>query len=93
MVAPNKRHSSSRLYKGLVNVKIPPKSNYAAKASNQDLLFTMAQVAHADELFELFRDRCIRLSVDDKNKISVGTLTVSRYFQINRFISVNDKPD
>ena len=93
MVAPNKRHTSSRLYKGLVNVRIPPKSNSTAKTSNPDLHFTMAEVAYANELFELFSDECIQLLVDDKNKINVGALAVLRYFQINRFFPVNDKPD
>lgn len=53
----------------------------------------MAQVAYANELFELFNDECIWLSVDDKNKINMRTLAVYRYFQINRFFPVNDKPD
>lgn len=53
----------------------------------------MAQVAYANELFELFGDECVRMSVDDKNKINVGTLAVSRFFQIQKFFPVNDAPN
>ena len=32
------------------------------------------------------------MSCDDMNKISVGTLAVSRYYQINHFFPARDAP-
>lgn len=93
MVAPNKHRRAARLYKGLVNAKIPRKENTASATEHVDLHFTMAQVNYANELFELFPDECVRISVDDKNKINVGTLAVSRFFQINRFFPAKDQPN
>ena len=45
MVAPNKHRLSARLYKGLVNLRIPAKQNTAASSESIDLHYTMAQVA------------------------------------------------
>lgn len=93
MIAPHKGRTTARLYKGLVNMRIPPKQNTMAKAEHQDLHFTMAQVGYANELFELFHDEAARISVDDKNKVNVGTLAVSRFFHISKFFPVDDSPN
>jgi len=45
------------------------------------------------EACEFFGDEFLRMSCDDKNKINVGTLTVSRYHQITRFFLADDAPD
>ena len=37
------------------------------------------------EAGEYFHDEVIRISADDKNKVNVGTLAVSRYHQISHF--------
>ena len=62
LAPPNKHHQSARLYKGLVNLRIPAKQNTAAKSDNADLNYTMAQVGYANELFELYSDECVRIS-------------------------------
>ena len=59
-------------------MRIPPKQNTVAKAEHRDLHFTMVQVGYANELFELFHDETARISVDEKNKVHVGTLTICR---------------
>ena len=76
-----------------MNPRIPRKENTASTTEHVDLHFTIAQVNYANELFELFPDECVQISVDDKNKINVGTLAVSRFFQINRFFPANDRPN
>ena len=93
LAPPNKHHRSARLYKGLVNLRIPAKQNTAAKSDNADLHYTMAQVGYANELFELYSDECVRISADDKNKVNIGTLAVSRFYQINKFFPMNDSPN
>lgn len=35
----------------------------------------------------------VALSADDKNKLNVGTLAVSRYFNIGKFFMTNDQPN
>ena len=93
MIAPHKGRTTSRLYKSLVNIRIPPKQNTMAKAEHKDLHFTMAQVGYVNELFELFHEETARISVDDKNKVNVGTLAVSRFFHISKFFPINDAPN
>ena len=38
------------------------------------------------ELAELFSEETIAISADDKNKVNVGTLAVSRHFSINSIL-------
>lgn len=52
----------------------------------------MAQVAHANEFFELFKDEAICVSADDECKVIVDTLALSHYFQIHLFFAVGDSP-
>ena len=35
----------------------------------------------------------VALSADDKNKLNVGTLAVSRYFNQRKFFMTNDQPN
>ena len=93
LVAPNAHRRSARLYRGIVNLRIPSKKNTATACDAADLHYTMAQVGYANELFELFHDEAVRISADDKNKINVGTLAVSRYFQIRKYFPSDDTPN
>ncbi|XP_033112635.1 uncharacterized protein LOC117113425 [Anneissia japonica] len=51
------------------------------------------QSAMLNEACTFSKDDCIRVSCDDKNKINVGTLAVSRYHQIRRFYLEDDQPE
>ena len=61
--------------------KIHPDDNY-----------TSAQENFVGELAEMFSDETTALSADDKNKVHVGTLAVSRHFSINNIFVKNDQP-
>ena len=42
------------------------------------------------ELSEMLPDETVAFSADDKNKLNVGTLGVSWYFNIGKFFMTND---
>ena len=42
---------------------------------------------------DMFSDETIALSADDKNKVHVGTLAVSRHFSINNLLATNYQPN
>ena len=93
MLPPNKARSSRRLYKGLIHVRVPSKKNSQTKADHEDHHYTMAQIGYCNELFQLHADEGLRISADDKNEINVGSLAVSRYFQLRRFFPTADSPN
>ena len=41
----------------------------------------------------MFSDETIAISADDKNKVNVGTLAVSRHFSINNIFATDDQPN
>ena len=43
------------------------------------------------ELSEMLLDKMVAFSADDKNKLNMGTLAVSRYFNIGKFFMTNDQ--
>lgn len=45
------------------------------------------------QLAEVFSDETIAISADDKNKVNVGTLAVSRHFPIKNIFATNDQPN
>lgn len=45
------------------------------------------------ELSEMLLNETVALSADDKNKLNVGTLAVSRYFNQGKFFMTNDQPN
>ncbi len=57
------------------------------------MIFMLFQVGMANEVFQMAEEECIRISADDKHKVPVGTLAVSRYFSIRRFFPVDDSPN
>ena len=64
-------------------------SNHGQHADSQ---FCHTQVAYMREFAEQFADEVAVMSCDNKNKINIGTLAVSRYHQIRRIFSLSDKP-
>ena len=45
------------------------------------------------ELAEMFSNETIAVSADDKNKVNVGMLAVSRHFSINNTFATDDQPN
>ena len=45
------------------------------------------------ELSQMLLNETVALSADDKNKLNVGTLAVSRYFNQGKFFMTNDQPN
>lgn len=93
LLPPNKNRNASKRYKSLVDAKRPPKRNDLASKTHPDFHYTSAQVNIVGELAEMFSDETIAISADDKNKINVGTLAVSRHFSINNIFATNDQPN
>lgn len=93
LVAPNQHMKSAKYYKGLLAAKVPSKCNNAVKNVHKDLHFIRAQVAFVREIAESYPSECISFSCDDKNKVNVDTLAVSRYHQISHFFPPDDAPN
>ena len=90
---PNKNRKASKRYKGLVDAKRPPKRNDLVCKTHPDFHYTSAQVNIVGELAEMFSNETIAVSADDKNKVNVGTLAVSRHFSINNIFATDDQPN
>ena len=86
MVPPRTKTKAANLHKGLTKARIPKKKN-CMKSDHKDLHFCRAKAGYF-EAAELFKEDVIQLSADDKNKINVGTLAVSRYHWISKFFLV-----
>ena len=93
LLPPNKNRNASKRYKSLVEAKRPPKRNDLTSKIHADFHYSSAQVNFVGELAELFSDETIAISADDKNKVNVGTLAVSRHFSINNIFATNDQPN
>ena len=93
MVPPRKKTNAAKLYKGIINARIPKKSNNRFSSDHKDLHFCRSQASMFCEAAEFYSDEVIRISADDKNKVNVGTLAVSRYHQLSRFFMENDSPN
>ena len=66
MAPPWKNSSHSCRYKGLVNAKVPAKTNcYGEDSTNQHFLF--ARVAYLKEFVAKFKEECCMYSCDDMN--------------------------
>ena len=59
----------------------PPERNDLTSKIHPEFDYTSAQVNFVGELMEMFSDETIGLSPDDKSKVHMGTLAVSRHFQ------------
>ncbi len=50
-------------------------------------------MALVNEMFDLAENETLRISADDKNKVPLGTLAVSRYFNIRKYFPEEDSPN
>ena len=93
LMPPRKSTNSAKYYKGLVEARRPAKSNQQPSKVHKDLHFTRTQVNYVNELMYYYGGETLQYSVDNKNKVNVGTLAVSRYHHIGSFFPILDKPD
>ena len=83
---------NGRRHKGLVNARIPPKNNSGERQTHPHFHYTASQINTVQQMATLYSRGTLQLSVDNKNKIDVGTLAVNRRCKINRFCLVPDAP-
>ena len=91
-VPPNKGMKSAKYYHSVIDAKVPRKVN-DKEPDHPDLHYTRAQVKMAHELFALYPNEGLRISADDKNKIHIGKLAVSRYFKLRKYFPQTDSPN
>ena len=96
LVAPNKGHCSARRYHGVVNARVPKKSNSRrnSKKGNKNHLCMSVMAYMLENGVDM--QGCVDVwSVDDKAKLKVSSdcPCVSRYHQIRRFFLVGDAPE
>ena len=92
MMPPRKNTNVAKLYNSLVSARVPKKQN-DLKSDHKDLHFCRAQAAYFFEAAGMFNDDTLHLSANDKNKVNIGTLPVSRYHQISKFFLLKDSPN
>jgi hypothetical protein len=92
---PNKRHNSAKLYKCLVNARVPAKQNTRRCQNHVSQQYDRAQVNYCMEFTAKFEAETTTFSCDDKNKVNVGESTpaVSRYHNISKFFLTGDSPN
>lgn len=93
LLPPRKNCASAKYYKGLIQARRAPKYNREPSKIHQDLHFSRAQVSYVNELMCYFGHESLQYSVDNKNKVNVGTLAISRYHHIGAFFPTTDMPD
>ncbi|CAF0984399.1 unnamed protein product [Didymodactylos carnosus] len=91
--APAKNVLASKYYKNLINAKIPSKRNDMSCRISDDSHFGSSQVKYGYELASLYPREIISLSCDNKCKIPIDSLAVSRYHQIRRFFPNDHQPN
>ncbi|CAF1218881.1 unnamed protein product, partial [Didymodactylos carnosus] len=91
--APAKNVSASKYYKSIIDAKIPWKRNDMNCKLSNDAHFASSQVKYGYELAALYPQEIISLSCDNKCKIPIGSLAVSRYHQIRRFFPKEHQPN
>ena len=92
MIAPNKSRNNSKSYHEDVPGKIPPKMNDDAK-THPNSHYASSLVNSSCEFASCFPEDSAIFSCDDKNKLHVGQLAVSRHFQHRRFYSTDGMPN
>ncbi|CAH1785112.1 unnamed protein product, partial [Owenia fusiformis] len=92
MMPTNLNFKSAKYYKGVIRAKVPAKNN-SLKKDHPDLQFIRSQIATANEIATQYQHNVHLFSCDDKNKVAVGTLAVSRYHQIKKFFLEGDEPN
>ena len=92
MYPPRRKSISSKLYKGLIKARVPPKRNTKEKKVHEDFHYSCAQVNLLNEMAYLFKENTLSLSVDNKNKVEVGIPATSRRTKIRTFHLVDQAP-
>ncbi|VDI30459.1 Hypothetical predicted protein [Mytilus galloprovincialis] len=93
LAPPDKRlKSSSTVYKQEIDAKLCSKQNNIRK-EDANSHFYSTRVKYSMEFASKYSNDCVLLSCDNKNKIHIGTLAVSRYHQLRRFYPSGDRPD
>ena len=92
MQPPRRSTHASKLYKGLVNARVPPKRNTKEKAIHPDFHYTCSQVNLVQEMAHLCKENTLAMSVDNKNKVEVGIPATSRRTNIRTFHLVDHSP-
>lgn len=93
LLPPNKNRKAAKHYQSLIDAKRPPKRNDLTCRTHPNFHYTSAQVNIVGELAEMFSNETIAISADDKHKVNVGTLAVSRHFSINNIFATDDQPN
>ena len=91
-VAPRKGSIAGKSHLGVVDARIPGKDNSGRKENNTVQHYHAANVKFKMECAKDNNELIDVISVDNMNKIKVGTLAVSRYHQIRRFFLNSDAP-
>ncbi|CAF4447715.1 unnamed protein product, partial [Didymodactylos carnosus] len=91
--APATNVSASKYYKSIIDAKIPSKRNDMSCTLSNDAHFASSQVKYGYELAALYPQEINSLSCDNKCKIPVGSLAVSRHHQIRRFFPKEQQPN
>ena len=84
---------TSKLFKSVIDARVPAKRNSGEKKIHEDFHYTSAQVGLLNEMATYCSQNTIRLSVDNKNKVEVGTPAVNRRSQIRTFHLIPDAPN
>ena len=84
--------TTSKRFKSLINARVPPKNNSGEKRLHPHFHYTCAQINIVNEMATLCQKGTLRMSVDNKNKVDVGTTAVSRRCQIRTFCLQQDAP-
>lgn len=94
MKAPSKKNSASKLYKGLIDAKVPPKRNDNRKENANDHFYS-ARVKFAKQACSLFSESSVMFSVDNMHKLRVSSTApaVDRRCSVSRIFPTNDSPN
>jgi len=74
MQPPRRSTHASKLYKGLVNARVPPKRNTKEKAIHPDFHYTCSQVNLVQEMAHLCKENTLAMSVDNKTRSRLVSL-------------------
>ena len=91
MLQPVRRRTiNSKRYKSFVHARIPAKMNSGMRKTHQDFHYTQSQVSLVNQLAQLCVEDTVGLSVDNKNKVEVGNVAVSRRCRVRKYCMKGD---
>ncbi|XP_062515262.1 uncharacterized protein LOC134190768 [Corticium candelabrum] len=91
MLPPRQKTVNARRYHGVLNVRVPGKRN-DEHGCHENGHFCLAQVGYMLEFSQQHSDSTSTFSCDNKNKVNIGTLAVSRYHQLRKFFPIGNGP-